>query len=254
MTLDDIITNTQPKLLDITDVDILNEVLDGTHFLMYGEIHGIKENADVIYTLVHKLGIECLAIENSPTIKPFIDAASNGVYDFSLIDKDVFDSSILSIEMAKTIAALLHEGTLQDVVYIDTYFDTPNPDSHDDTDSPQYREQTLANNILNLDTSQRTLCIMGQWHTQPTPVRMNQRGTIVSKHLSALYRIRQIMPNVPFVHNIYRSGTLFNDGREIQLPDDLGVSRHYQVVRVSDIDFELHTPLASRISISSTIS
>ena len=254
MTYDDIITNTQPKLLDIADAGILNEVLDSTNFLIYGEIHGIKENADVIYTLVHKLGIERLAIENSPTIKPFIDAAAGGVYDFSLIDTDVFDSSILSVEMAKSIAVLLHEGTLQDVVYIDTYFDTPNIDSDDDTDSPQFREQTLASNILNLDQSQRTLCIMGQWHTQSTPVKMSQRNTTISEHLSTLYRIRQVMPGVPFVHNIYRSGTLFNDGREIKLPDNLQISNHYQVVKVSDTDFELQTPFASHISIPSAIS
>ena len=240
MTNDDIIAKFQPKLIDLKYVNLLKKPLESTRLLIYGEIHGAKENADIVYTLVRRLGIRQLAVETNPNVNKFIRAASNGIYDFSLIDSDTFDTSILSLEIAKTIATLIGEGQIQRIHYIDTYFNDPHPLNLDHTDSPQDRERALAKNIIALDRSEYTLCILGQWHTQPHSIELSD-GTI---HKSALYRIRQTIPRAPFVHIIYRGGNIYNDSQILTLPDRRDVTNTYCIKQLSIYDFDLHVPRA----------
>ena len=238
----DIIKTFLPKQLDIKRLDLLRPTLQKSNLIIYGEIHGIKENADIVYTLVKKTCIQRLAIEASPTVLNFINSAKINSYDFSLVDEDLFDSSILSIEMIKAIAILLRQEHLKELFFIDMFFDNLDEDAVI-SPSPQEREKQLAKNILGIDDSLPTLCIMGQWHTQPKVVK---DGEI--RHESALYRLRKIEPNVPFIHNIYQQGQLFNDGKIIELPDNPAVSSCYEIVQKTDIDFDLHVPEATKIS------
>jgi len=238
-----IITTFLPKQLYIKQLSSLRPALRKSNIIVYGEIHGIKENADIVYNLVKKLGIQRLAIEASPTVLDFINSAKINSYDFSLVDEDLFDLSVLSLEMIKTIAILLQQNQLKELVFIDTFFDNLDEDAIIPP-SPQEREEQLAKNILGIDDSLPTLCIMGQWHTQPKVV--TDGGT---RHKSALYRLRKTKPNVPFIHNIYRQGQLFNDGKIIELPDNPAVSSCYEIVQKTDIDFDLHVPRATRISL-----
>ena len=235
--------NFLPKQLDIKHLELPRLALQKSNLIVYGEIHGIKENADIVYNLVKKLDIQRLVIEASPTVLDFINSAKINSYDFSLVDEDIFDSSILSLEMIKTIAILLQQNQLKELVFIDTFFDNLDEDAIIPP-SPQEREEQLAKNILGIDGSLPTLCIMGQWHTQPKVV--TDGGT---RHESALYRLRKTKPNVPFIHNIYRQGQLFNDGMVIELPDNPAVSSCYEIVQKTDIDFDLHVPRATRISL-----
>lgn len=239
----DIIKTFSPKQLDIRQLSLLQSALRKSSIIVYGEIHGIKENADIVYTLVKKLCIQKLAIEASPTVLNFINSVKTGSYDFSLIDEDLFDSSILSLEMIKAIAILLRQDHLKELVFIDTFFDNLDENAIIPP-SPQEREEQLAKNILGIDDSLPTLCIMGKWHTQPKVV--TDGGT---RHESALYRLRKTKPNVPCIHNIYRQGSLFNDGKIIELPDNPAVSSCYEIVQKTDIDFDLHVPEATKISL-----
>lgn len=238
-----IITTFLPKQLYIKQLSSLRPALRKSNIIVYGEIHGIKENADIVYNLVKKLGIQRLAIEASPTVLDFINSVKINSYDFSLVDEDLFDLSVLSLEMIKMIAILLQQNQLKELVFIDTFFDNLDEDAIIPP-SPQEREEQLAKNILGIDGSLPTLCIMGQWHTQPKVV--TDGGT---RHESALYRLRKTKPNVPFIHNIYRQGQLFNDGKIIELPDNPAVSSCYEIVQKTDIDFDLHVPSATRISL-----
>ena len=239
----DIIKTFLPKQLDIRRLNSLQSTLRKSNIIVYGEIHGIKENADIIYTLVKELGIKRLAVEASPAVSNFINSVKTGSCDFSLVDEDLFDSSILSLEMIKTIAILLQQNQLKELVFIDTFFD--NLDENITVPpSPQEREKQLAKNILEIDDSLLTLCIMGQWHTQPNVIKNNE-----TQHKSALYRLRKIKPSVPFVHNVYRQGQLFNDGKIIELPKNPSIPPYYEIVQKTDIDFDLHTPKATEISL-----
>ena len=218
----DIIKTFLPKQLDIKHLDLLLPALQKSNLIVHGEIHGIKENANIVYTLVKKTCIQRLAIEASPTM---------------------FDLSVLSLEMIKTIAILLQQNQLKELVFIDTFFDNLDEDAVI-SPSPQEREKQLAKNILGIDDSLPTLCIMGQWHTQPKVVTDGE-----TRHESALYRLRKIKPNVPFIHNVYRQGQLFNDGKIIELPENPSIPPYYEIVQKTDIDFDLHTPEATKISL-----
>ena len=239
----DIIKTFLPKQLDIKHLDLLLPALQKSNLIVHGEIHGIKENANIIYTLVIKLGIKRLAIEASPAASNFINSVKTGSCDFSLVDEDLFDLSVLSLEMIKTIAILLRQNQLKELVFIDTFFDNLDEDAVISA-SPQAREEQLAKNILKIDDSLLTLCIMGQWHTQPEVVKNGE-----TQHKSALYRLRKIKPNVPFIHNVYRQGQLFNDGKIIELPKNPSIPPYYEIVQKTDIDFDLHTPKATKISL-----
>ena len=232
-----------PKQLDIKHLELPRPALQKSNLIVYGEIHGIKENADIIYTLVRELDIQRLAIEASPTVLDFINSAKINSYDFSLVDEDLFDSSILSLEMIKTIAILLQQNQLKELVFIDTFFDNLDEDAVIPP-SPQEREEQLAKNILGIDDFLPTLCIMGQWHTQPKVVTDGE-----TRHESALYRLRKTKPNVPFIHNIYRQGELFNDGRVIKLPYNPAISSCYETIQKTGVDFDLCVPKATRIDI-----
>ena len=238
-----IITTFLPKQIGIRNLDIVLPVLQKSNLIVYGEIHGIKENADIVYNLVKKLDIQRLAIEASPTVLDFINSVKTEVYDFSLVDEDLFDLSVLSLEMIKTIAILLQQNQLKELVFIDTFFDNLDEDAIIPP-SPQEREEQLAKNILGIDDSLPTLCIMGQWHTQPKVVTDGE-----TRHESALYRLRKTKPNVPFIHNIYRQGELFNDGRVIKLPYNPAISSCYETIQKTGVDFDLCVPKATRIDI-----
>lgn len=238
-----IITTFLPKQIGIRNLDIVLPVLQKSNLIVYGEIHGIKENADIVYNLVKKLDIQRLAIEASPTVLDFINSVKTEVYDFSLVDEDLFDLSVLSLEMIKTIAILLQQNQLKELVFIDTFFDNLDEDAIIPP-SPQEREEQLAKNILGIDGSLPTLCIMGQWHTQPKVVTDGE-----TRHESALYRLRKTKPNVPFIHNIYRQGELFNDGRVIKLPYNPAISSCYETIQKTGVDFDLCVPKATRIDI-----
>lgn len=221
-----------------------------TNLSMSGEIHGIQENAHVVYTLCHELSTEQLGIECSPTIEPFIKSALAGEPDFSLVNPGLFEASVLSIEMIKTIAVLFREGIVKQVAYIDSFI------SQDPTDlSPQEREKDLANSILSLSLDISTLCIMGQWHTEPSPVpRVVLRdGEIVvdedDLHHSALYRVRQRLPDSIFIHTIYREGQSSNAGRTITLDDRSELPSEYTVRKITDVNFELVVPEAHKIEL-----
>ena len=239
----DIIKTFLPKQLDIRRLNLFQSTLRKSNIIVYGEIHGIKENANVVYTLVKKLGVKRLAIEASPAVSNFINSVKTGSYDFSLVDEDLFDLSVLSLEMIKTIAILPQQNQLKELVFIDTFFDNLDENAVI-SPSPQKREEQLAKNILKIDDSLLTLCIMGQWHTQPEVVKNGE-----TQHKSALYRLRKVKPNVPFIHNVYRQGQLFNDGKIIGLPKNLSIPPYYEIVQKTNIDFELHIPEATKISL-----
>ena len=132
-----------PKQLDIKHLVLLLPALQKSNLIVHGEIHGIKENADIVYTLVKKLCIQKLAIEASPTVLNFINSVKINSYDFSLVDEDLFDLSVLSLEMIKTIAILLQQNQLKELVFIDTFFDNLDEDAIIPP-SPQEREEQLA--------------------------------------------------------------------------------------------------------------
>lgn len=258
MNIDDpyvaIFNDYQPKLcLDKDTLAQLTALYKQTNLLICGEVHGAKENADVFYTLVRHLSTRHIGIECSPSLRPFLESAISGAVDFSLIDPYVFESSPLSIEMTKTVATLAKEGIIDSFTCLDSYYD--NEDRQDIEASPQEREAGLAKTILSLDTTQPTICLMGQWHTIPTIAHQmkEEDGKYMPDpdrpHVSALYRIRQERPNIPFVHNLYRSGAIYNAGEVMEIPFEESLPADYTIKKVGEYDFDLIIPEAHGIAL-----
>ena len=60
MNVYEIIKTFLPRQLDIKHLDLLQFALQKSNLIVYGEIHGIKEKTDIIYTLVRKHEIQQL--------------------------------------------------------------------------------------------------------------------------------------------------------------------------------------------------
>lgn len=226
-----------PRLIDIDELTII----PNHEFLVYGEVHGAIENAHVVYTLCHKLSIDTLAVEYSRSVDGFIRSAVNGNLDLTGLDQAMFDSSILSLEMLKTIIELLRNGAVKQIRYIDPTFDYTEEKSLTLTSAD--RESAIADAILELKGKERTLCILGNWHT---------RRIKTGAHISALMRVRQILPDTVSICTKYRQGSVCNDGKIIELPLKNHIPERYVVAPVSDRDYDLSVPIAHPIFIPKT--
>lgn len=202
-----------------------------------GEIHGARENADIIFTLCQELSFKRLALEYSPSVDLFIQSAIRGAPIFSLLKTEMFDTSVLSIEMLKTVTELLRSGVICEVVYIDETFDYTNEQWQKVSD-PDWREIVMARAIEKLSAHQSMLCSMGNWHTRP-------RRT--SHHTSALRRVRETRPEAVLVQNVYRSGAIRNANQFISLPYRSELPNEYTVVQRTKRNFELVVPQARAI-------
>jgi len=167
----------------------LMKQITSSRFVVCGEIHGATQNCDVLYSLITQYGFTSLALElYTETSKDFIDSCINGQPNFDLIDADYFTSSVLSVEMAKTLAILVAEKKISDIHYI-------NGES----------ELAKAHNILAVKQSGPTICLMGNWHTEPELV-----VTEGDEHKSAYMIIRDSEPESINIRYKYLSGAIYN--------------------------------------------
>jgi hypothetical protein len=207
--------------------DLLTNPLETTNLLICGEIHGVVENADIMYSLFHHFDFTTLALERTQEeAGAFIDSLKpNNNVDFSLIDKGVFIASVLSPQFAKVINVLFTEGKLKKVEYIDT----------DEED----REAGIAKNILTLSHNQKTLCVLGNWHT-----------TIeVDGHKSALEFVRDKLPNIPLLEYEYCYGQYYNVANGLdEFEDKSKKCQEYKISTNSANNFKLFIPKATPIT------
>lgn len=205
----------------------LEHSIQSQHMLLCGEMHGVIENADVLYSLFHHFSFSTFALERTKEeAGAFIDSLKPNVkVDFSLIDKSVFIASVMSPQLAKTIHTMFAEGRLKDVVFVDS----------DEED----REQEMAKNIISLDKNQKILGVLGNWHT----------ATGVDGHKSALEYVRNEIPNVPCLDYKYCSGQYYNIANGLGNFDDVrNMHPEYKTEQCSDRDFELYIPEATPIT------
>ena len=77
--------------------------------------------------------------------------------------------------MIKTIAILLQQNQLKELVFIDTFFDNLDEDAIIPP-SPQEREEQLAKNILGIDGSLPTLVLWDNGIRSPKLLQMAKHG------------------------------------------------------------------------------
>ena len=172
----------------------LAEQIATSRFVVCGEVHGATQNCDVLYSLIIHYGITSLALElYAETCKAFIDSCIAGQPNFELIDADYFIASVMSVEMAKTLAVLVNEKKISDIHY-----------TNGNT------EQAKAHNILALKQSAPTICLMGNWHTEAELV-----VTDGIEHKSAYMIVRDSEPESINIRYKYLSGAIYNVGTGI---------------------------------------
>jgi hypothetical protein len=236
-----------PKLLEITGaLRELRHSFKKTNLLLCGESHGVRENADIVYTLTKALGVEELAIERcASSFAAFVQSAVAGEPNFLLpYVLPSLQASVLSLEMLKTIVVLLKEGAIKHVAYVD--LDSLNNPALKNIDAENYmrvREDEIAKNIINLSTGFPTMVILGNYHTRYHSDKKTGK--------SALQKVRQ-KRNATYLRYEYLSGNQYNAGRLLNFEYKLTGSKNYQqagyrVLKFREDDFVIEIPKAHRI-------
>jgi len=185
-------------------VNSLRQQLAETQAFILGEMHGVKENPDVIYTLFKKFGFNNIALEwSSRELGEFIqEFLANDNLNFEDI-KDSRDGRITAGHFI-LLKKLKEEGLLDKIILFDHDID---PNIRRDT-SENERDLAMSQNVLNGLGEGNTLIIAGNWHTQVKPVT-EPDGTI--KHPMGEH-IKNSIPNIPFGNIMYQKGQYHNFG------------------------------------------
>jgi hypothetical protein len=184
---------------DEKSVESLVTELGEAKLLLLGETHGVKENADIIYTLFKKFGFKKLALEWDDKLQEQAEKfLQSGELDFEAI-KDSPDGRITAGHFA-LLKKLKDEGLLEALVC----FDGATPSADWNT-----RDANMAKNIIaNLDNS-TTLVVAGNLHTQVEPITFDDEK---EEHHPMGENVKKQIPNVPSGKIEYLTGQFHNYG------------------------------------------
>ncbi|MDZ4296414.1 MAG: hypothetical protein U1A16_03525, partial [Patescibacteria group bacterium] len=138
----------------------LAENLNGTRLFILGEMHGVKENADVIYTLFKKFGFRQLALEWEPGLRAVAEKfIESGELDFDAV-KDSPDGRITAGHFA-LLKKLKSEGMLNRLVCFD---------GGSGGEGWNARDAAMARNIVaNLSDTPTLVVVVGNLHAKTEP-------------------------------------------------------------------------------------
>jgi hypothetical protein len=192
----------------------LNSAMAHAKYVFVGEIHGAKENCDVLYSLIRHYKVKNLALELDIELKPFVDSCISGKPDFNLIDTTYFIAGVLSVEMAKTLYILHKENLINDLYYF----------GNDE-------EVITASTILSLKASGPILCLRGNWHTLPYIYKQDNQP----EHKSSYLFVKDKYPNTTNTEYKYQSGSIYNANTGIMNFDETeNPKKEYEIIKQSD--------------------
>jgi hypothetical protein len=149
-----------PAIFDGEAVEKLKGSMADAKLFLLGEMHGVKENTDIIYTLFKKFGFRRLALEWKPELKVVAeDFLRSGQLAFDAI-KDSPDGRITAGHFA-LLKKLKDEGMLDELVC----FDGGATDK-----SWNARDAAMAKNILVSLSDSPILAVAGNLHTKTEPI------------------------------------------------------------------------------------
>ncbi len=176
--------------------------LEDTMIFVLGEMHGVKENADIIYTLFKKFGFRNLALEWEPSLhKKVEEFLATGIVDFDSI-KHSPDGRITAGHFA-LLKKLKDEGLL------DTFICFDQGSGLDDWDE---RDANMAKNILASLSSTPTLVVSGNLHTEMKPITFQEEEGVEEEHHPMGEIIKGQIPSVPSGRIKYLAGEFHNYG------------------------------------------
>lgn len=174
--------------------------LEKTKLLIVGEMHGVKENADVIYTLFKKFGFRQLALEWDSGLKAVVEEyLETGEIDFDTIQESP-DGRITAGHFA-LLKKLKDEGLLEKFICFDGSGEA-------DWD---VRDENMAKNILGGLSDSSTLVVAGNLHAKVEPITFNDEP---GEHHPMGERVRAHIPEVPSGKIEYLSGQYHNFGTQ----------------------------------------
>lgn len=180
----------------------LTESLERTNMFLLGEMHGVAENPNIIYTLFKKFDFKRLALEwDGQELQGLVnDFLTTGQLDPEAIKaKDGGDGRITAGHFA-LLQKLKQEGLLEDIILFDA-----NEESWNIID----RDKTMADNVLLNQADERTLIIAGNLHARTEPFTFD--GETELHHPMGEY-IKNQVQDLPSGRIIYRSGQYFSRG------------------------------------------
>jgi len=184
---------------DDQSVESLVSELDESKLFLLGEMHGARENVDVIYSLFKKFGFKKLALEWDKILQGQVDEfLKTGKIDFESMQSSC-DGRITAGHFA-LINKLKEEGLLEAVVCFDEEPLTGEWDG---------RDMNMAKNILESLSDSSTLVVAGNLHTKTEPFAF--RGEEV-KHHPMGENVKKQIENVPAGRIEYAKGQYHNIG------------------------------------------
>lgn len=189
-----------PAVFDEDASNRLVASLDTTKLFIVGEMHGVKENPDVIYTLFKKFGFRQLALEWEPGLRVVAEQyLETGEIDFDAIEESP-DGRITAGHFA-LLKKLKDEGLLEKLICFDG-------SGESDWDA---RDANMAKNILGGLSDSSTLVVAGNLHAKVEPITFNDEP---GEHHPMGERIKAHIPDVPSGKIEYLSGQYHNFGTQ----------------------------------------
>jgi len=188
-----------PTEFDESTCQNLATDLEKARLLILGEMHGVKENADIIYTLFKRFGFRHLALEWEPELKEVVEKfLMSGELDFDAI-KDSPDGRITAGHFA-LIKKLKNEGLLEHV----TCFDEGSGGG-----DWNKRDETMAKNILANLSNLPTLVVAGNLHVKIEPIAFDDEP---GEHHPMGENVKKEISDVPTGEIEYLTGEFHNYG------------------------------------------
>lgn len=188
-----------PAVFDEKTVQELTGNIESNKLFILGEVHGVKENADVIYTMFKKFGFRQLALEWEPELKAVAERyLESGELDFDAI-KDSPDGRITAGHFA-LLKKLKSEGMLEGLVCFDR-----GSGGH----GWNARDVAMSNNILDNLSDISTLVVAGNLHAKTEPITFDDEPG--EQHPMG-ENIKKEIPDVASGRIEYLSGQYHNYG------------------------------------------
>ncbi|MEN9390142.1 MAG: hypothetical protein RLZZ283_242 [Candidatus Parcubacteria bacterium] len=216
----------------------LREGIQSTGLLLLGEIHGVAENANVIYTLFKKFGFRTLALEWPKSMQGAVDSfLETGKLDFSAIQGSA-DGRVTAGHFA-VMRKLKQEGILHRVVCIDD----------GDMSNWNDRDENMAKNVAAVLPDGPVLVVAGNLHTRTSSIDIDgQTHHPMGEH------IRKRVPNAPVATLDYLSGEYENSGRQYFKKRSPNVPTRGSVRQSHPNEYIIEIPKASGAIVPSPVS
>jgi len=226
---------------DFNEADTQSIVADikASNLFLLGEMHGVRENIDVIYTFFKKFGFRKLALEWTPSQREtLVQFIKTGVIDFESI-KDSPDGRITAGHFA-LIRQLHQEGLLDDVICFDQIGEQ----------DWNHRDAMMAESILKQVAKTPTLVVAGNLHTSVNPLHLDDEEDELHP-MGEL--VRKALPTVPTGSIKYLAGEFYNLGvKKFDVESVVAIATRPTCARVEDGRYVFTIPLAHTAIVPNT--